>query len=136
MRGVVFGIGYVGLVQAAMLAEMGHQVTCVDVAEGGTDTLLISTKWPPFRAPDFELIRRPLRQPVILDDRSLYDPARLHQCDFTYYAINRSDSLKKRTPWRKNYEVSGHRRCWLYRFSCCANALSRRAPGRRARQSQ
>ncbi|WP_042010584.1 NAD-binding protein [Aeromonas fluvialis] len=31
MRVVVFGIGYVGLVQAAVLAEMGHQVTCVDV---------------------------------------------------------------------------------------------------------
>ena len=31
MRVTVFGIGYVGLVQAAVLAEMGHQVTCVDV---------------------------------------------------------------------------------------------------------
>ena len=31
MRVTVFGIGYVGLVQAAVLAEMGHKVICVDV---------------------------------------------------------------------------------------------------------
>lgn len=31
MRVTVFGIGYVGLVQAAVLAEMGHKVACVDV---------------------------------------------------------------------------------------------------------
>ncbi len=27
----VFGIGYVGLVQAAVLADVGHNVMCVDV---------------------------------------------------------------------------------------------------------
>lgn len=31
MRVTVFGIGYVGLVQAAVLAEFGHDVVCVDV---------------------------------------------------------------------------------------------------------
>ena len=31
MNLTVFGIGYVGLVQAAVLAEVGHQVVCVDV---------------------------------------------------------------------------------------------------------
>lgn len=33
MRVTVFGIGYVGLVQAAVLAEAGHQVMCVDIDE-------------------------------------------------------------------------------------------------------
>lgn len=33
MKVTVFGIGYVGLVQAAVLAELGNNVTCVDVDE-------------------------------------------------------------------------------------------------------
>src|SRR5687767_10726944 len=31
MKVTVFGIGYVGLVQAAVLAEVGHEVFCVDI---------------------------------------------------------------------------------------------------------
>ena len=31
MKVAVFGTGYVGLVQAAVLAEVGHEVVCVDI---------------------------------------------------------------------------------------------------------
>ena len=31
MKVTVFGIGYVGLVQAAVLAEVGHDVLCIDI---------------------------------------------------------------------------------------------------------
>ena len=39
MKVTVFGIGYVGLVQAAVLAEVGHDVVCVDVDQNKVDNL-------------------------------------------------------------------------------------------------
>jgi UDPglucose 6-dehydrogenase len=39
MKVTVFGIGYVGLVQAAVLAEVGHDVMCVDVDQDKVDSL-------------------------------------------------------------------------------------------------
>ena len=39
MKVTVFGIGYVGLVQAAVLADVGHHVMCVDVDEKKVDDL-------------------------------------------------------------------------------------------------
>lgn len=39
MKVTVFGIGYVGLVQASVLAEVGHDVMCVDVDEKKVENL-------------------------------------------------------------------------------------------------
>ena len=39
MRVTVFGVGYVGLVQAAVLADAGHNVYCIDVDQDKVDNL-------------------------------------------------------------------------------------------------
>jgi UDPglucose 6-dehydrogenase len=39
MKVTVFGIGYVGLVQAAVLSEVGHDVVCVDIDENKVEEL-------------------------------------------------------------------------------------------------
>lgn len=39
MKVTVFGIGYVGLVQAAVLAEVGHEVMCIDVDANKVENL-------------------------------------------------------------------------------------------------
>lgn len=40
MKVTVFGIGYVGLVQAAVLADLGNTVTCVDIDQTKVDALI------------------------------------------------------------------------------------------------
>lgn len=39
MKVTIFGVGYVGLVQAAVLADVGHHVMCVDVDQDKVDRL-------------------------------------------------------------------------------------------------
>lgn len=38
MKVAIFGVGYVGLVQAAVLAEVGHDVVCVDTDAAKIDS--------------------------------------------------------------------------------------------------
>jgi UDPglucose 6-dehydrogenase len=40
MKVTVFGIGYVGLVQAAVMAEVGHDVLCIDIDQAKVDKLI------------------------------------------------------------------------------------------------
>jgi UDPglucose 6-dehydrogenase len=53
------------------------------------DGLVIVTEWQEFRHPDFEVMRRLLRSPVIFDGRNLYEPRTVTGLGFTYYAIGR-----------------------------------------------
>jgi UDPglucose 6-dehydrogenase len=55
----------------------------------GADGLAIVTEWNEFRHPDFDMIRRLLRAPVIFDGRNLYDPTNLADLGFKYYSIGR-----------------------------------------------
>jgi len=55
----------------------------------GADGLAIVTEWQEFRNPDFELMRRLLRERVIFDGRNLYEPAQLTGCGFTYHSVGR-----------------------------------------------
>jgi len=57
----------------------------------GADALIVVTEWQLFRSPDFEGIKRSLKNPVIFDGRNIYDPARLKALGFAYYAIGRGD---------------------------------------------
>jgi UDPglucose 6-dehydrogenase len=64
----------------------------------GADGLAIVTEWQEFRRPDFDLVRRLLRAPVIFDGRNLYEPATLAGHGFTYYAIGRQMAVDVAAP--------------------------------------
>jgi UDPglucose 6-dehydrogenase len=56
----------------------------------GADGLAIATEWQEFRHPDFGVMKKLMRSPVIFDGRNLYDPQAIQDQGFTYYAIGRS----------------------------------------------
>ena len=53
------------------------------------DALIIVTEWQHFKAPDFDLILKLLKAPVIFDGRNLFEPKRLENQGITYYSIGR-----------------------------------------------
>jgi UDPglucose 6-dehydrogenase len=61
----------------------------------GADALAIVTEWREFRSPDFELIKKTLKHPVVFDGRNIYDPKRLQQLGITCYGIGRGESLNR-----------------------------------------
>ncbi|MFC0225825.1 UDP-glucose dehydrogenase family protein [Serratia aquatilis] len=65
-----------------------------EAALQGADALVICTEWQNFRAPDFDVMKQALKQPVIFDGRNLFDPERLQARGFTYYGIGRGASIK------------------------------------------
>lgn len=55
------------------------------------DALIILTEWPRFRAPDFDIIKNRLKDPVIFDARNLLEPREVIQADVGYVSIGRKD---------------------------------------------
>jgi UDPglucose 6-dehydrogenase len=73
-------------------AVYGNRLVYCDRPYGaleGADALVIVTEWQEFRNPDFAVIHRMLRQPVIFDGRNLYDLKTIAGFGFTYYGIGR-----------------------------------------------
>ena len=68
------------------------QVTCVEHQYDALDdvsALVLVTEWKPFRYPDFGVVKKRMKQPIIFDGRNLYDPAELRALGFEYSGIGR-----------------------------------------------
>jgi len=73
-------------------ALYGEKITYCDRPYGAleqADALAIATEWNEFRNPDFEVMSRLMRNPVIFDGRNLYDPAQMARLGITYQGIGR-----------------------------------------------
>jgi UDPglucose 6-dehydrogenase len=72
--------------------RMGKKIKFADTnyeAIDGADALVVVTDWNEYRHPDFNKIKSLLKQPVIVDGRNLYDPAKMRALGFTYLSIGR-----------------------------------------------
>jgi UDPglucose 6-dehydrogenase len=56
----------------------------------GADALLIVTEWKEFRSPDFDAVKKRLKQPLIFDGRNLYDPSVVRSAGLEYFSIGRA----------------------------------------------
>ena len=53
------------------------------------DALFLVTEWNDFRNPDFDKMKKLMRQPVIFDGRNIYNLETMREKGFTYYGIGR-----------------------------------------------
>ena len=53
------------------------------------DALVVVTEWKEFRSPDFDVLQRRLKQPVIFDGRNLYEPDVVRAAGFEHVSIGR-----------------------------------------------
>ncbi len=64
---------------------------CRDAYEAadGADALVIVTEWDEFKQLDLERVRGLLAQPIVIDGRNLFEPARMEALGFIYKSIGR-----------------------------------------------
>lgn len=65
-----------------------------EAALQGADCLIVVTEWHDFKAPDFDVIKKSLKDPVIFDGRNIFDPGRVAKQGFYYYGIGRGLSVR------------------------------------------
>ncbi len=55
----------------------------------GADALIVVTEWKEFRSPDFDVLQRRMKQPLIFDGRNLYEPDVVRNAGFEHVSIGR-----------------------------------------------
>ena len=53
------------------------------------DALVLLTEWPEYWSPDYDIMMRQMKNPVIVDGRNIYDRRQVEAAGFTYYGIGR-----------------------------------------------
>ena len=75
-------------------------VASASEAAQDADALVILTDWDEFRSLDWGGVRSLMRNPIIVDGRNLFEPARMQAAGFEYYSLGRGDSSLHAEPER------------------------------------
>ncbi len=62
------------------------------------DALLIITEWNEFREPNFDIVRKMMKNPVIFDGRNIYESKKMGAMGFRYFSIGRPDENGDQPP--------------------------------------
>lgn len=73
---------------AAFMPEIAMCGNAYDVAQDA-DALVIVTPWNEFKQLDMTKVFASMKQPILLDGRNMYDPAKMSQMGFTYRGVGR-----------------------------------------------
>jgi len=73
---------------ARLLADVDFCTGPYEVAEEA-DALILVTEWNEFKQLDMSRVKSLMRQPVLVDGRNIYDPARMAEMGFTYRGMGR-----------------------------------------------
>ena len=76
---------------------LGNSIAFADgpyIALKDADCLLLVTEWAEFKFPDFTIIKKMLKEPVIFDGRNIYDNSDLRRQGFKYFCIG-VDAMKE-----------------------------------------
>ncbi len=89
---------YDPLASEALNAQYGEHplLQIAKTAEQAThqaDALVLVTAWDEFWSPDFEQLKRNLKQAVVFDGRNMYEPDFMAEQGFRYFAIGRGESI-------------------------------------------
>lgn len=55
----------------------------------GADALMLVTEWNEFRQPDFDLMKKLMKRPIVFDGRNIWAPDKMRDMGFVYHCIGR-----------------------------------------------
>jgi UDPglucose 6-dehydrogenase len=79
-------------------AIYGDKITYANLpldALTGANALAILTEWGEFRTPDFDEMRRRMKQAIVFDGRNLYSPRQMKTQGFAYHCIGKAPVTPK-----------------------------------------
>lgn len=72
--------------------RLGDKITyCKDMYDAtlDADALLLLTEWQEFRLPTWDVIKRVMKTPLLIDGRNIFDAKELNEAGFIYYGIGK-----------------------------------------------
>lgn len=74
---------------SAILSDVSYTQDAYDAVKNA-DVLIILTEWNEFLQIDLKKVKKLMKQPIIIDGRNIYDPAKIKRLGFVYKSVGRS----------------------------------------------